>query len=255
MLLSVLDQSPISEGSTGVDALHNTIDLARLADELGYHRYWVAEHHGGPMLAGPEPRGADRPDRRGHGRDPGRERWRDAAPLQPAEGGRDVHGAGGAVPGADRPRDRPGGRYRPADHVRPPARPPPGRPGRLPPAAGRAARLLRRLAAAPITPSTGSRPRCRAAPSAPDPWLLGSSPQSAIWAAQLGLPYAFADFINAEGSDIARHYRERFRAQPRTPGRPNRRRSLGTHRRPPRTRPCSCRPAAAWRSRCCAGTS
>ena len=56
MLLSVLDQSPISEGFTGVDALHNTIDLARLADEFGYHRYWVAEHHGGPMLAGPAPR-------------------------------------------------------------------------------------------------------------------------------------------------------------------------------------------------------
>src|SRR4051812_6544173 len=36
-------------------ALHNTLDLARLADELGYHRYWVAEHHGGPMLAGPAP--------------------------------------------------------------------------------------------------------------------------------------------------------------------------------------------------------
>src|SRR5690348_2513462 len=49
--LSVLDQSPISEGSTGADALHNSIDLARLADDLGYHRYWVAEHHGTPMLA------------------------------------------------------------------------------------------------------------------------------------------------------------------------------------------------------------
>ena len=45
--LSVLDQSPISEGSTGAQALQNTLDLARLADELGYHRYWVAEHHGG----------------------------------------------------------------------------------------------------------------------------------------------------------------------------------------------------------------
>src|SRR5438270_11450114 len=55
MRLSVLDQSPISEGSTGADALHNTLDLARLTDELGYHRYWVAEHHGGPMLAGPSP--------------------------------------------------------------------------------------------------------------------------------------------------------------------------------------------------------
>src|SRR4051794_18396386 len=55
MRLSVLDQSPVPEGSTGADALRNTLDLARLADELGYHRYWLAEHHGGPMLAGPSP--------------------------------------------------------------------------------------------------------------------------------------------------------------------------------------------------------
>src|SRR3954470_9779681 len=55
MKLSVLDQSPISEGMTGSEALQNTLDLARLADELGYTRYWVAEHHGGPMLAGPRP--------------------------------------------------------------------------------------------------------------------------------------------------------------------------------------------------------
>ena len=48
--LSVLDQSPISEGSTGAEAIHNTLDLARLCDELGY-RYWLAEHHGTPMLA------------------------------------------------------------------------------------------------------------------------------------------------------------------------------------------------------------
>src|SRR3954454_12762584 len=53
--LSVLDQSPISEGMTGADALRNTIDLAQLCDELGYHRYWLAEHYGGPMLAGPAP--------------------------------------------------------------------------------------------------------------------------------------------------------------------------------------------------------
>src|ERR1700760_4201155 len=55
MRLSVLDQSPIAQGSTGADALRNTLDLARSADALGYHRYWVAEHHGGPMLAGPSP--------------------------------------------------------------------------------------------------------------------------------------------------------------------------------------------------------
>ena len=45
MRLSVLDQSPISEGSSGPEALRNTIDLAQLTDSLGYHRYWVAEHH------------------------------------------------------------------------------------------------------------------------------------------------------------------------------------------------------------------
>src|ERR671914_1352856 len=55
MRLSVLDQSPIAEGSTGAEALQNTIDLARTADALGYHRFWVAEHHGGTMLAGPSP--------------------------------------------------------------------------------------------------------------------------------------------------------------------------------------------------------
>ena len=53
--LSVLDQSPVSEGMTGAQALRNTIDLATLTDALGYHRYWVAEHHGAPSLAGPSP--------------------------------------------------------------------------------------------------------------------------------------------------------------------------------------------------------
>ena len=49
-------------------------------------------------------------------------------------------------------------------------------------------------------------------PELPEPWLLGSSPQSAIWAGQLGLPYAFADFINQDGADIAATYRRRFAA-------------------------------------------
>ena len=53
--LSVLDQSPISAGSTGADALRNTIELAGLADRLGYSRYWSAEHHGTPMLASAAP--------------------------------------------------------------------------------------------------------------------------------------------------------------------------------------------------------
>jgi luciferase family oxidoreductase group 1 len=48
-------------------------------------------------------------------------------------------------------------------------------------------------------------------PETPVLWLLGSSPQSAIWAGELGLPYVFADFINSEGAHIAELYRTRFR--------------------------------------------
>jgi luciferase family oxidoreductase group 1 len=50
-------------------------------------------------------------------------------------------------------------------------------------------------------------------PETPEPWLLGSSPQSAIWAAQLALPYAFADFINPGGAEIAGLYRTRFASE------------------------------------------
>jgi luciferase family oxidoreductase group 1 len=44
-IFSVLDLSPITEGSDASQALANTLDLARHAEALGYHRYWVAEHH------------------------------------------------------------------------------------------------------------------------------------------------------------------------------------------------------------------
>jgi luciferase family oxidoreductase group 1 len=53
-------------------------------------------------------------------------------------------------------------------------------------------------------------PQLPGRPEAPDVWLLGSSPQSAIWAGELGLPYVFADFINSEGAHLAKLYRERF---------------------------------------------
>jgi luciferase family oxidoreductase group 1 len=57
-------------------------------------------------------------------------------------------------------------------------------------------------------------------PAVPEPWLLGSSTQSAIWAAQLALPYAFADFINSAGAEIASVYRRRFASEhPDTPSR------------------------------------
>ncbi len=50
-LLSVLDLSPIPEGSGPGDALRNSADLARHVEALGYHRYWMAEHHNMPGIA------------------------------------------------------------------------------------------------------------------------------------------------------------------------------------------------------------
>jgi luciferase family oxidoreductase group 1 len=47
-------------------------------------------------------------------------------------------------------------------------------------------------------------------PERPEPWLLGSSPQSGLWASQAGLPYAFADFINPTGAPVATRYRREF---------------------------------------------
>ena len=53
--LSVLDVSPVSSGSNGAQALRNTLELARLADQLGYERYWLAEHHNLPSIASSAP--------------------------------------------------------------------------------------------------------------------------------------------------------------------------------------------------------
>ncbi len=53
--LSVLDLSPVPAGSTGPDALANTLDLASWCERLGYSRYWLAEHHSTPGLASSAP--------------------------------------------------------------------------------------------------------------------------------------------------------------------------------------------------------
>jgi luciferase family oxidoreductase group 1 len=209
MRLSVLDQSPISAGSTGPQALANTLDLARLADELGYHRYWVAEHHGGPMLAGPSPEVLIGPIAAATERirvGSGGVMLPHYSPLAVAESfsllsglfpGRIDLGVGRAA-GTDPmttyalQRDR---RQASPDDF----------PEQL-------SELLAHLedslpADHPFARISRSLP---GRPEAPEPWLLGSSRQSAIWAAQLGLPYAFADFINRDGAAIATDYQRRF---------------------------------------------
>ncbi|GHE91048.1 methylene-tetrahydromethanopterin reductase [Streptomyces werraensis] len=52
---SVLDRSRVREGHTAPEALRDTVELAREAERLGYHRFWVAEHHGVPGVAGSAP--------------------------------------------------------------------------------------------------------------------------------------------------------------------------------------------------------
>ncbi|CAM3845035.1 LLM class flavin-dependent oxidoreductase [Alicyclobacillus pomorum] len=55
MKLSVLDQSPIAHGSNARAALLQTVQIAQLAERLGYHRFWVSEHHDSSALAGSTP--------------------------------------------------------------------------------------------------------------------------------------------------------------------------------------------------------
>jgi luciferase family oxidoreductase group 1 len=210
--LSVLDQSPIPEGSTGADALRNTLDLARLADSLGYHRYWVAEHHGGPMLASGSPEALIGPIAAATERirvGSGGVMLPHYSPFKVAEtftilaglyAGRIDLGLGRAS-GTDPlttfalQRDR---RQAAPDDF----------PQQL-------AELLAYLDddLPQDHPFARLAPMLPGLPELPVPWLLGSSAQSAIWAAQLGLRYAFADFINPGSGAIAAEYRSRFKAE------------------------------------------
>jgi luciferase family oxidoreductase group 1 len=214
--LSVLDQSPVSEGSTGAQALHNTLDLAALAEELGYHRYWVAEHHGTPMLAGASPEALIGPI----AAVTSRMRVGSGGVMLPHYSPRKVAETFSVLSGLFGDRiDLGVGRAGSTDHAatlhalqrdrRTPA--PDDYPEQV-------AELLAYLEGRPppdrrfatLVPLPGL-------PGRPEPWLLGSSLQSAIWAAQLGLPYAFGDFINPEGAEIAHLYRESFVASRRLP--------------------------------------
>ncbi len=206
--LSVLDQSPIPEGSTAADALRNTIDLAELADSLGYQRYWLAEHHGTPALACNAPEVL-------------------SGPVAAATSRIRVGSGGIMLP-----------HYSPLKVAENFGMLSNLYPGRIDLGIGRAAGTSRNVAFALQRDRRQAAPddfpeqldellgyfrnadnaaspfkQFLAAPGpgiAPQIWLLGSSPQSAIWAAELGLPYCFADFINPEGSQLVQQYARAF---------------------------------------------
>jgi luciferase family oxidoreductase group 1 len=208
MRISVLDQSPISEGSSGADALRHTIDLARFADSLGFFRYWVAEHHGTPMLACASPEVLIGPIGLATNRirvGSGGIMLPHYSPLKVAENFSMLSGlcpgridlAIGRAPGTDPTtmfalqRDR--------RHVQ------------IDDFSEQLAELLAYVGhALPSSHPFARLSTLPGAPDTPDPWLLGSSAQSAIWAAELGLPYAFADFINPDGAALATRYRRAF---------------------------------------------
>jgi luciferase family oxidoreductase group 1 len=195
MKLSVLDQSPIPAGSTTGDALRNTLELARLADRLGYHRYWLAEHHGTPALACNSPEVM-------------------IGPVAAATSRIRVGSGGVMLP-----------HYSPlkvAETFLMLSSLFPGRIdlglGRAPGTSSQVAHALQRDRRHP--PPDDFREQLEELlgylkDRGPEPYLLGSSPQSAIWAAELGLPYVFADFINPAGEAFAAFYREHFQPSPR----------------------------------------
>jgi luciferase family oxidoreductase group 1 len=207
MRLSVLDQTPVPEGTSRPDALRNTLDLAQLADRLGYHRYWLAEHHGlalaGPapeVLAGPVAAATER-IRVGSGGvmlphySPFKvaESFSLLAGLFPGRIDLALGRASGTDPLTTFALQRDRREVSPDDF-----------PQQL-------AELLAHYDGSmpPDHPFAKLGESLPGSPERPEIWLLGSSAQSAEWAVQLDLPYAFADFINPTGAEITRSYRER----------------------------------------------
>jgi luciferase family oxidoreductase group 1 len=210
--LSILDQSPVGESESGHQALQHTIELAQKAEEWGYYRFWVAEHHDSPRYTGSSPEVL-------------------VSHLL-ARTNRIRVGSGGVMLQHYSP-------YKVAENFNVLASLAPGRvdlgigrgPGGLPRStralqsqAGDQARpfseKLRELEQflhnrlEPDHPLHGLQ--ARPAPSQPaDLYLLGTTPASAQLAAELGLPYVFARFLNSADDAMSQSielYRREFHA-------------------------------------------
>ena len=213
--LSVLDQSPIISGHTPAQAVHETLRLAKAAEAMGYHRYWLAEHHSLAALADPCPeilltRLAAETSRIRVGTggvllpyySPYKvaEQFRMLEALYP---GRIDLGIGRA-PGGDRMTALAigGGHYPDADQF---------------------PEQVQFLVAYLDDALPAGHPFARVkvmpqVPTAPQVWLLGSSDYSGALASQLGLRFAFAHFISADGGDaVTRAFRQGYRPSRREP--------------------------------------
>ena len=213
--VGVLDQSPVISGHAPAQAIAETVALAQLAEDLGYHRYWLAEHHAIAALADPCPEilacrvaAATSRIRVGTGGvllpyySPLKiaEVFRMLEALFPARidlgVGRAPGGdpktaqalAHGAYDGAERFAEQVVDLVGFLDRTLPPEH---------------------RFAGVKAQPQGEGSPQV---------WLLGSSDYSGALASSLGLRFAFAHFINAFGGDaVMRAYRDQYRASPREP--------------------------------------
>jgi len=215
MRLSVLDQSPIRKDGNAATAVAETIALAKACDVLGYHRYWVAEHHNSNSFAGSAPEilvGRIAQETKHLRVGSGGVMLTHYSPLKVAEQfrllelmtpGRIDLGLGRA-PGTDQ-------RTALALQAGPQGWGIDAFPSQV--------HLLKQFledasGGAPLPPDhpylgIHAMPRGE---SRPEMWLLGSGMHSAVYAAELGLPFSHAYFINTDGSeDACDEYRRRFK--------------------------------------------
>ncbi|HEY2994663.1 MAG TPA: LLM class flavin-dependent oxidoreductase [Methylomirabilota bacterium] len=207
--LGVLDQSPVRSGATPAEAIQETLALARATDRLGYHRYWLAEHHSTPALAGPSP---------------------EVLIPQVAAATSGIRVGSGGVMLQHYSALKVAESFRVLETLYP---------GRIDLGIGRAPGSDQLTASALVS---GDMPRVDdfpqkiadmlgflsgtlppehpfahvlampTGPTAPEVWLLGSSDQSAAMAAHFGTAFSFAHFINADGGGhITRAYAHAFK--------------------------------------------
>lgn len=205
--LSVLDTSPIVAGTTARQALHNTVDLAQLADQLGYHRYWVPEHHSMRGVASTDPAVltaqlacATHRIRVGSGgvllpNHPPLHVAERFGMLEALHPDRIDLGLGRAA----------GGPPRAADAIRAPQ-------DRT---AQSFSEQVRELLGYFDPPADWSVRAVSGQSNQPPVWILGSTATSAELAAALGLPYAFAHHLQpGNATEALRTYRDQFRPSP-----------------------------------------
>src|SRR6195952_3918769 len=207
--VSILDQSIVPKGTTASQAIANTIELVKKAEEWGFHRFWVSEHHNSAMIAGSTP---------------------ELLMVKLADSTKTIRIGSGGIMLPNHSALKVAENFRMLETLFP---------GRIDLGMGRAPGTDR-LTAAMLNPSNQFREqdfieqlydlnnyfhdrgelgtpqsKIRAIPqiqTVPAMWLLSSSGESGLFAAHFGMGLSFAHFINPIGGpEAVALYRERFK--------------------------------------------